>query len=530
MVLPSFASISALIGSVDAAYPEFPYPNSNYDERYRGQYHFSSKGGWMNDINGLWYDAGVYHLTYQHYPHSLEWNTMHWGHATSTDLVHWVQQPIMLEPDDNVPGDCWSGSVVVDVNNTSGLKTGANNVYVAIYTATKKGTCLAYSNDKGATWQSYSGNPVKPGNEDPRDPKVFWHTPTSKWVMLLYENDGTTFYTSTNLKTWTYVSSFAWGYECPDFYVLAIDDGATKKWVLNDASGNYYIGTFNGTKFTPDAGGPWLMDVGPDFYAPQTYYRPTFPDTRVVQIAWLDNWEGDLNTSPWRKDATFPCELKLKTFTEGVRLTRYPLAEISSLYGSSQQWQTQTLSSGQNLLSGIASKCYDLSAEFDLTGATATQITFTLANKTVAYNITSKQLLGKSLAPINNRVKIRILGDWSQLEVFGNEGRFSWSENFGFTPFATNLGLTANGNVTLVSMSFNQVKRIWDGATATKRTPVASNTTPSKPVSARVFDARGRLVSTVGINNDGCHLPTGVLVMKLSNGRHVVRTKIPAVK
>ena len=135
------------LGAAETA--EFPYLPTNYEEPYRGQYHFSAQNGWMNDINGLWYYKGEYHMTFQHFPYGLAWNNMHWGHAVSADMLHWVQKPIALKPGDNVPGQCFSGSVVVDSANTSGLKTGPEDVFVAIYTATKKGTCLAYSNDRG---------------------------------------------------------------------------------------------------------------------------------------------------------------------------------------------------------------------------------------------------------------------------------------------------------------------------------------------------------------------------------------------
>jgi fructan beta-fructosidase len=457
--------VSLLCGmsvSVSAQYPEFPYPITNYDEPYRAQFHFSSQGGWMNDVNGVWFYKGTYHMTYQHYPHGLAWAQMHWGHATSTDMMHWVQKPIALEPDTNVPGDCYSGSVVVDSANTSGFQTGTEQVFVAIYTATKHGTCLAYSNDKGATWQAYSGNPVAIGttNESTRDPHVFWHAPSNKWVCAEFEN-GITFYTSPNLKTWTKTGTISFGNECPDIYELAVDGGATKKWVLQDASSSYHIGTFNGTTFTSDAGGPWMMDACSDFYASQTFFRNNFPDNRVIQMAWI---RGTLNTSPWTHEASFPCEIKLKTFSEGVRTTRYPIAEISSLYGTSQYWGLQTVSSGSNLLSGVKSKCFDIIAGFDLTGATATAINFVFPNKTVTYDITNKTLLGQSLAPINNKIRIRLLVDWGELEAFGNDGKLSWTQNIAFTQGDSAIGLSVNGNVHLDTMEFHSIQRIWPNA------------------------------------------------------------------
>ncbi len=448
-----------------STYPEFPYPASNYDENYRGQFHFSSKGGWVNDVNGIWYYGGVYHLAYQHHPHGLDWGPMHWGHATSTDMMHWTQQPIMLEPGDNVPGDCFSGSTVVDINNTSGFKTGTNPVFVTIYTATTKGTCLAYSNDLGATWQAHSGNNVNVGGPDhnTRDPHVFWYAPTSKWVCLLYEN-GTTFYTSPDLKNWTKVSNYSFGFECPDFFELPVDGGATKKWVLQDASGKYHIGDFNGTVFTPtDTDGPYKMDLGPDFYAAQTFYRPTFPDNRLVQLAWLDAWNGGTETSPWRKEFTFPAELKLVTTAAGIRVARYPISEISTLYSSTKNWGPQILSQESDLLAGIGSKTFDMTYQFDLQNTTATSINLQIANKIITYDVVNQTLLGQPLPAISNKVKIRVLTDWGQLEVFGNDGIFSWSEQVAFTPSDWTVSLTANGDLNLVAATFSNVNRTWPG-------------------------------------------------------------------
>jgi fructan beta-fructosidase len=447
---------------------QVPSPSSSYDEPYRGQFHFSPKAGWMNDVNGLWYWNGTYHMTYQHYPYGLTNGPMHWGHATSTDLVHWMQQPIMLAPE----GDsaAWSGSTVVDTSNTSGLRTGTNPVFVTLYTCTGRGTCLAYSNDLGATWIRYAGNPLAVGapNESTRDPHVFWHAPTSRWVMALFEDgSGTTFYTSTNLRTWTRRSSIAFGVECPDIYQLPVDGSASnQKWVLQDAGGNYLIGQFNGATFTPDAGGPYRMDVGPHFYAAQTFYRGTFPDSRVVQLAWHSNWGNSFATIPFRGAATFPVELKLRTFPEGVRLARAPVAQIASLYGTTRHWGAQTLSSGQNLLSGLTARAYDLEVVVKAVGTTASRITFQLAGKTIVYDMSARTLLdGQPLPALGGTIKIRVLVDWGQLEVFGNDGQLSYSETVAFNPGGT-LSVSGNGQVALASADFRPVNRAWPGQAA----------------------------------------------------------------
>lgn len=446
----------------------FPYPSTKYEEPYRGQFHFSSMGGWMNDVNGVWYDqeTGLYHLTYQHYPYGLNWDSMHWGHATSKDLLHWTQQPVALIPNGNVPGDCFSGSAVVDVNNTSGFKTGTSDVVVAIYTATQKGTCLAYSNNNGQTWQNYDGNPVNVGTPDTefRDPHVFWYKPTKEWILVQYEN-GSTFYSSPDLKQWTKLSNIKFGYECPDFYQLPVDgDLNNQKWVLQDGSGKYLIGNFDGKQFTPDkgkAGGPFKMDYGPNFYAAQTFFRPTMPDNRLIQMAWMT---GGSNTTPWTNSATLPVELKLVTTQDGIRLTRTPI-DISGLYQStsSKTWKSKTIHRGENILSGINSKAFDIEAVFDLTDASAKTILFQVANMKIYYNLKKQQLLGHSLKPINNQIKVRILCDWNGLEIYGNDGVLSYTKSAGddLLPNDSRVAIIPDGNVHLVSGKFNEINSIW---------------------------------------------------------------------
>jgi len=457
----------SVIMSLSLIHAAEPYLSTNYDEPYRGQFHFSQQSGWMNDLNGMWYNNGSYNITVQAWPASLDGLAKSWGHATSTDMMHWTQISNAIDPDVNVPGDCWSGSAVVDVNNTSGFGSITNPPLVIIYTATTKGTCLAYSTDQGVTWVAYSGNPVAIGghNADTRDPHVFWHAPTNKWVCVLFEN-GTTFYTSPDLKTWTKTGNFNWGWECPDIFELAVDGGAVKKWVLMRADGQYYIGSFNGLTFIPDAGGPYSMvknaGIGGGFYASQTFFRNNFPDGRVIQMAWMSGF-GLGTTAPWTHNSTFPTEVKLQTFPEGVRASRTPIAEISNLYGTTQNWTNQSLSAGENLFAGKLSKCCDVEAVFDISNTTATAITFQFANRTITYDLSNKMILGESLKPINNLVKLRFLVDWGELEIFGNDGQYSYAENFKFTPSDNLISMTANGNVTLVSARYSPVSRTWPG-------------------------------------------------------------------
>jgi len=445
---------------------DYPYVLTNYDEPYRGQIHFSAPMGWVNDANGLWYSGGLYHLSYQAYPYSLQGDAKHWGHATSRDLIHWKHWPIMLDPGVNVPADAWSGSTVVDTDNTSGLKTGTNPVMVTIYTATTKGTCLAYSNDLGVTWQAYAANPVAIGgpNGDTRDPHVFWHAPSNKWVCAYYEG-GTSFYTSPDLKNWTKASHIDFGYECPDIYQLLVDgQAANKKWVLQDASGAYLLGQFDGATFTPDSLAAKKMDVGPNFYAAQTFYRQSFPDARVIQMAWMTGMDG--STAPFNQSISFPVELKLETFADGVHVTRLPIAEITTLYGASQHFGAMSVTAATNVFAGVQSKVFDVEIVLDVTKTAAKVVTFQLANLNLTYNITQGTLSGHDVAPINGQVKIRVVRDWGQYEIFANDGQVSHTATFAFTPTDGSVSITGDGTLALVSADFHPLSRAWPGKAA----------------------------------------------------------------
>ncbi len=444
-----------------------------YKENFRGQYHFSPKSEWMNDINGLVYQDGKYHMIYQ-------WGKeiRHGGYATSTDLLHWQDEGVALIPQKsflpaeairNVSGDqVYSGSAVVVSGPMAEKITGSTKeAMVAIYTGTAAGTCLAWSNDGGKTWHDYANNPVANATDgaDPRDPCVIWHAPTSKWILALYEN-GTTFYGSADLINWDSLSNVNFGYECPDFYQLPVNgENNNKKWVLQDANGSYLVGDFDGITFTKDEGQDTLiMDVGPDFYAAQTFPMGNLPDndSRIIQIAWMDHWNGGVGETVWERNATFPVSLGLVTYEGQQRLTRSPIAEIESIYQSTKTWNSQEITPYTNLLAEVKSKKFDLIAEFELTDAAASRFGFKVANKTIAYHVADKTLLSKSLLPDQaNHIKIRLLVDWGQLEVFANEGIFSYTEQFAFTPESKDIELFADGTLRLVSMEFHEVERTW---------------------------------------------------------------------
>lgn len=476
-VLPSAPAVA---GS-PADYPEYPYASTDYTETFRGQFHFSPQSGFMNDINAPLYYRGVYHLFFQHNPHGLVWNTMHWGHATSTDLVHWTQQPIALEPGVHA-GNLWSGAGWVDVNNVTGLKSGADDP-ILLFTNTE-GVSIAYSTDGARTFQMYNGGAkVITNATESRDPKVQWDPVGNRWVMVVWQaGTGAVFYTSTNLLAWTFRGTYAagWLVECPDLYQLPVDGNAgTPKWVLQDASGEYVIGSLNASGvFVSDWATPQRMEWGISgaAFPPSTWYAPlTFnqlPGGRVVQMGWQPSNAG----VTWTGNASFPVQLGLTTYPEGIRLTRNPIAEIAAIRTSTQTWGSRAITTdpASDPFTGIAADTYEISAVFDLTGATATEFGFRLharadgsSDRTVAYTTATQSLYGMSAPPVGGQVSIRLLVDRGQLEVFAQGGKWVTSDNVAFdsSPASQGIRLYAQGgSVTLVSLTLSRIGSTWTPA------------------------------------------------------------------
>lgn len=458
-----------------------PHPDTvTYKEPFRGQYHFSPASEWMNDVNALMYQDGKYHMIYQ-------WGKRirHGGYATSKDLLHWTDEGVALVPERtflpkkavNVSGhQVYSGSGVVVSGETAKKITGSTKeAMVAIYTGTACGTCLAWSNDGGENWHNFEGNPVcnPTGGADPRDPHVFWHEPTKTWINAIYEH-GTTFYGSKDLIAWEKLSNIRFGFECPDIYELALDgDKKNVKWILQDANGTYLVGQFDGKQFIKEQD-PLVMDVGRDFYAAQTFFRPNFPRKELIQLAWNDHWNGGVGEKGWERNATFPVIVGLVTYDGKMRITREPIEEIKKLYqGSTKKLKRETLKPGENILKDINSKAFDMTAVFDLKDTKATSIDFQIAQFKFKYDIASKQMCvglpkgkrrNQALRPDENGIlKIRMLVDWAQLEIFSAGGVFSASYQLGFTPNATNVGLSSTGGeVKLDSLVLNEVGSIWE--------------------------------------------------------------------
>lgn len=330
------------------------------DKKYRPLFHFTPPANWMNDPNGMVFYNGEYHLFYQYHPYGNTWGPMHWGHATSTNLVQWTHLPVALKPDSL--GYIFSGSAVVDWHNSSKLGNGNQPPLVALFTyhsmeAEKAGKVrfqhqgLAFSNDSGRTWEKYKDNPVlnNPGIKDFRDPKVIWHEASKRWVMVLAVKDKVAFYTSENLKEWTFSSDFnpewaAYGgvWECPDLFAIKTQEGH-EKWVLlvsinpgapQGGSGTqYFVGHFNGKRFVSETSSVKWLDYGTDNYAGVTWSDIPSTDGRRLFIGWMSNWQyaQQVPTTTWRSAMTLPRELQLFEHHKDLTLYAKPVRELAML-------------------------------------------------------------------------------------------------------------------------------------------------------------------------------------------------------
>ena len=403
---------------------EVPDAANLYKEKYRPQFHFSSRRGWNNDPNGLVFHKGEYHLYYQHNPYGWDWGNMHWGHAVSKDLVHWEELPIAIYPFRY--GDwVFSGSATVDKDNTAGWKKGDEDVIVAAYTSTGRGEAIAFSNDRGRTFTDYEGNPVvKHGG---RDPKLIWYAPGKHWVMAVYDEfEGKrwiAFHTSPNLREWTFQSRTEGYFECPEiFEIPAGGDKSKTRWVVYAADGAYAVGAFDGKTFTPEHQGKHRFNWGNCFYASQTFDNIPPSDGRRIQIAWGRSGHPSM---PFNQMMNFPVELTLRTTEEGLRLFAMPVKEIESLHAKKHAWTNETLKPDANLLAGITGDLFDIHAEFEV--GQAAEFGFRIRSIPVAYDAKAQQLACHGakapLKPVDGKIRLRILVDRTTLEVFANDGR-----------------------------------------------------------------------------------------------------------
>ena len=484
---------------------------SFYTEPFRPQYHYSPPEKWMNDPNGLVYYKGIYHLFYQYYPDDIVWGPMHWGHATSTDMLHWDNQPIALYPDKN--GLIFSGSAVIDHDNNSGLGTADNPPLVAVFTyhdmeKEKAGGTdfqtqgVAYSLDNGESFEMYEGNPVIPNTEfrDFRDPKVFWDEGSGKWVMALVAGDHLQLYRSDNLLDWTYMSRFgadqgAHGgvWECPDLFELAVAGTDESRWVLlisinpgapNGGSGTqYFIGDFDGTSFTSDQEEARWLDWGTDNYAGVTYNN--VPDDDRIFIGWMSNWTyaRDTPTEVWRSAMTLPRKLSLVKINEEYTLLNYPISGIEELLNEQSSLnveippnttETIVLENGNQSAIHFVSPLTDLSLSFkneageELLLELDSEEGLLVLDRSKSGIVDFQEMFANiQQMPLDNLpegdLEFDIFLDASSVEVFVNKGQFVMTSQLFPTRNFDELVISNDGNkASLVpELRTYSVKRIW---------------------------------------------------------------------
>ena len=541
-ILVTFAVISPLLAqegptsqkvSEEKDMQTFPsYLDTGYDQKHRPQFHFTSRKNWLNDPNGMVYYDGEYHLFFQHNPMGNKWGNMTWGHAVSKDMLRWEQLPHAILPYGG--GTIFSGTGAVDHNNTLGKQKGDVKTLIASYTLALKGPfyqALAYSTDKGRTFELLNeGKAVVPNQgieRGERDPKVFWHEASKKWVMILWVKKAITdkdrrgrnkqrykdmpngpgkvrFFTSDNLTDWEVASDFDrdWVFECMDFVHLPVDPSSSKnyagtspsssknyagtspsssknyagtspsssknyagtsgdlnnkKWLLFDASFDYEIGEFDGTTFTTDKK-VGLGDFGPNYYAAQTFNNS--PDGRTVVIGWMRGSDFDKVGMPFNEQMSFPTTMELRTTQDGIKLFRWPIQEIESLYNRKHAFTNRPVAKLADALSEIDADLIDASIEFD-PEETGT-IEWNLRGLKVSYDADKQQFLyaGVPLAAptVNGKVKLRVLVDRGSIELFANDGA-AVATHFALPdPENRSIRLSGNGSVSLV---INELKSIW---------------------------------------------------------------------
>ena len=402
-----------------------PSPAGLYHEQYRPQIHYTPAKNWVNDPNGMVYQNGTWHLYYQYNPYGNNWGNMSWGHATSKDLIHWTEQPVALEKDQL--GDIFSGSAVIDKNNTAGF---GKDALVALYTSAgeKQQQSLAYSTDGGLTFTKYSNNPIiaNTTRNDFRDPKVFWHEPTGKWIMCLALGwqYGIEFWSSSDLRSWKFESAFSTDiklcnrgqWECPD--LIPLDYKGGKKWVLivnlnpgGPKSGSgimCFVGDFDGKTFAADPlDYPMWMDFGMDNYAGVTWSNA--PGDKKILLGWMNNWKysGAVPCSPWRSAFTLPRELSLVNFDGKPTIASRVIDDIDKIAGSWKDLPT----SGEM---GNAS-AYHLQITIPLTE----NISFSIDNEDGEKLEFSTNIIYKTISAKRTSATGKVVNDFSMPSVSG---------------------------------------------------------------------------------------------------------------
>lgn len=478
------------------------------NEQHRPQVHFSPQAHWINDPNGMVYYKGIYHLFFQYHPYSSVWGPMHWGHATSKDLIHWEQEPIAIYPDSI--GTIFSGSAVVDKNNTAGFSKNGQVPLVAIFTqhdsigekagrSNFQNQSIAYSLDDGKTWTKYAANPVikNPGLRDFRDPKVMWYEPQKKWIMTLSANNHIEFYSSPDLKNWIKESDFGegrgahgGGWECPD--LIALDDNGKQRWVLiinlnpgapNGGSGTqYFVGDFDGKTFTSNQKDTRWLDYGPDDYAGITWSNT---GKRKIFLGWMSNWNyaNQVPTDPWRSAMTIPRELKLKHIGNDILITSRPVPELFTI--QSTPVITQNLKVTKSIAIAGKTGTPKFPCSINLDAAAIKDFTIVLSNEIgeellIGYDAKQNQYFidrtksgkidfqknfaARHVAPRltdNAAMKISLVIDVSSVELFADDGFTVMTTIFFPNKPYNQIRILSTDGILIKKLEYLRLKSIW---------------------------------------------------------------------
>ena len=453
---------------------EPPEDERAYNESLRPQFHFSSYRGWNNDPNGLMFYKGEYHLFYQHNPFGWKWGNMHWGHAISRDLVYWTETGEALYPDKM--GTMFSGSGVVDGDNSSDFQIGTEKALICIYTAAggtsvqsqqaKFTQCIAYSTDGGKSWQKYDANPVVDHiAASNRDPKVIWHEPTKRWIMAIYlDNNDYTLLSSTNLKSWERVCEIAvpGASECPDIFELPVDgERSNTRWVFWGASGNYLIGQFDGSRLEIESG-PHRFQYG-TAYAAQTWSDIPDSDGRRIQIAWL---RGDKPDMPFNQQMTFPCELQLRSTDDGIRMFSHPVRELAILRSGCHELGDRIVQAGALAELGDFGELLDVRCDIKLPLGDAGTYGIDISGTRVCFDAAAGELsCVDQTAPISlhgGSLSLQVLVDRSSIEIFVDGGAVAMAVNVGSDTERRSIRLfSKDAKVEIKDITIYELKSIW---------------------------------------------------------------------
>jgi len=443
-----------------------------YDEALRPQFHMSQMRGWNNDPNGMFYYDGEYHFFWQCNPAGRGWANMYWGHATSPDMVHWTEQDRALRSfGDSVKNrhpkmavsNCFSGSGNVDLHNTAGWQKGNDKTLVLAFTDTGCGESLAYSTDRGKTWQYYEGNPVI--KHSGRDPKLMWYEPGKHWVIAVFDEDrdktigrNIALYMSKDLKTWELTSKIPGFFECAEIFKLPVDGDAKKTtWVIYAADAQYAIGHFDGKKFTREHEGKHQVHWGP-YYASQCFSNS--PDGRVVQVGWA---QIDMPGMPFNQAFSLPTNLTLHTTKDGVRMFATPIKELEQLRKPNPKTAPNTELTAEAPLVKFDVKDQLFDIVVTLKKGTARKAVLRFGENAATYDFAAEKLDEMPLAMEDGKVTFRVLVDRPMYELVGGGGacyKTSGRRDMG-KPIGT-ISLTAEGgSLTVESLEAYEMKSAW---------------------------------------------------------------------